>query len=231
MRSIEDSLPEPLPLTLFWSPGSCSFAPHVVLEELGVPYRAEVILSRDGRMTNTPEWRLVNPKGRVPALHPVPGWSGGRHDLLTEVPAILVYLAQRFGTPTLLPSDPAGLARCLEWMNWLSGTVHAQGYGGIWRPERFSDDARTHNSIAAKGRETVLASYALIERILSDGRVWSAGRDYTVVDPYLTVFHRWGVRIGLDMRGYPAWSRLAAEVLSRPAARRVLEAEADAEPG
>src|SRR6202035_167534 len=108
---------------LYYSPGACSMAVHIVLEEIGAPYELELISSsgpREGRMTATPEWRAVNPKGRVPAVSGRPGRIGGGADLLTEAPAILAYLARTNPGAGLLPADPAGEARCLEWLNFLS---------------------------------------------------------------------------------------------------------------
>ena len=131
---------------LFYSPGACSLAPHIVLEEIGLPFELELISSRgerEGAMTATAEWRAMNPKGRIPALSGVPGSMGGAASLLTEVTAILVYLAMEHPHSRLLPTASAPLARCLEWMNWLSGNVHAISYGQIWRAQRYSvDEAR-----------------------------------------------------------------------------------------
>ncbi|MGH8516343.1 MAG: glutathione S-transferase N-terminal domain-containing protein, partial [Panacagrimonas sp.] len=87
---------------LFHSPGACSMAPHIVLEELGVPYEAvRVVIAEGGN--RTPEYLSVNPRGRVPAL-----WvnDAGGERILTEAMAIMVYLARRHPQPSLLPEDP-----------------------------------------------------------------------------------------------------------------------------
>src|SRR5689334_17701971 len=83
--------------TFYYSPGTCSLAPHIVLEEIGQPYEMTLISAsgpREGEATSTPAWKAINPKGRVPALLGVPGRIGGADSLLTEVPAILTYLAR-----------------------------------------------------------------------------------------------------------------------------------------
>jgi glutathione S-transferase len=213
---------------LFYSPGACSLAVHIVLEEIGAPFSLELVSSRgerEGAMTATDEWRAINPKGRVPALSPVAGSAGGAPDLLTEVPAILHYLAARHPEAGLLPVEPAAAA-CLEWMNWLSGNVHAMSYGQIWRAQRFSADDAALPSIREQGRTNLAEQYGYIERLLGDGRTWAVPEGYSVVDPYLLVFFHWGQRIGLAMRGeYPAWSGLADRFVARPAVRRALEAE------
>jgi len=212
-------------LKLFYSPGACSMAPHIVLEEIGKPYEAEVISIPDGK-TQSPEWKAVNPKGRVPALLGVPGSMGGKPGLLTEANAIMLYLARTNPGAKLLPSDPAAEARCIEWMNWLTGTVHATAIGQVWRTARFADDEKAHPAIKAKGEQSVKDAFAYIESVLGDGRDWAVPGQYTVVDPYLFVFYRWGGRLGLNMSAqYPAWTRIMDKVKARPAVQKVLADE------
>ena len=214
---------------LFYSPGACSMAPHIALEEIGCEFELALISSsgeREGAMTGTDEWRAVNPKGRVPALLSVPGNMGGAPSLLTEAPAILFYLASTHPEAQLLPGDPAAAARSLEWLNWLSSHVHAMSYGQIWRAHRYSDDEAHLDAIRARGRKTLLEQYAYVERVLGDSRDWAVPQGYSIADAYLLVFFRWGQRIGLAMRAhYPAWSRLTDRALERPAVARVLERE------
>jgi glutathione S-transferase len=204
-------------------------AAHIVLEEIGEPYDLELVSSsgvREGKMTATPAWRAINPKGRVPALLGVPGRIGGADDLLTELHAIMVYLARSYPAARLLPTDRAAEARCIEWMNWLASNVHAMSYGQIWRPQRFVADEALFEAVQAKGAENVREQYAYIESMLADGREWAVPDGYSVVDPYLLVFYQWGERIRLDMRAhYLAWTRLTERMLARPAVRRVLEHE------
>jgi len=214
---------------LYYSPGACSLAAHIVLEEIGAPYELELV-SSSGRLggagTTSAAWLTQNPKGRVPALSGVPGRIGGGAELLTELSAILVFLARTHPAARLLPADPAGEARCVEWMNWLSGSVHAMSYGQIWRANRFVAHERDFAAVEAKGRANLEEQYAYIESLLGDGRDWAVPGGYSVVDPYLLVFYVWGGRVGLDMRaGYPAWARLTERVLARPAVKRVLAHE------
>jgi glutathione S-transferase len=214
---------------LFYSPGACSLAAHIVLEEIGLPYEVELVSAsgpREGEMTATAEWKAMNPKARVPALTDVPGRIGGRANLLTEAPAILFYLARAHPSAGLLPSEPAGEARCLEWMNYLSGSVHATAYSQIWRPLRFVGDDKDAPPVVAKGEQCVREHYEYIERLVADGRDWAVPGAYSIVDPYLLVFFRWGRRIGIDMSSlYPSWTRLTERIAARPAVRRVLARE------
>ena len=205
-------------LKLYYSPGACSMAPHILLEEIGVPYEPVLVSIPEGK-TRSPEFLAINPKGRVPALLTVEG------EILTEVPAISVYIAEQSPGLKLLPQGGLPLARCLEWFNWLSGTVHTSAFGTWWRTQRFLDDEKQFPPLREKGRRNILEHFAAIEGRLTD-RSWAVGNAYTAVDSYLLVFFRWGHRIGLDMRaGYPQWTRHAERVLERPAVQRVLQQE------
>lgn len=211
---------------LYYSPGACSLAVHIVLEEIGEPYEAEVRSAKNGEGTTTAEYLALNPKGRVPALTGVSGGSGGARNLLTEAVSILLFLARSHPEAKLLPADAAAEARCLEWLSWISVDLHGVGYGQLWRPHRFVSDPTLHTAVKAKGLENIRAAYDHIDRVLSDGRDWAVPAQYTVVDAYLTVFWLWGRRIGLDMEaGWPNWARLMTKVLARPAVQRAISLE------
>lgn len=205
---------------LYYSPGACSLAVHIVLEEIGLPYEVELRSARDGEGTTTPDYLAINPKGRVPALTGVDGDT-----VLTEVLAILLFLARSHPAARLLPDDPAGEARVLEWLGWLSVDLHGIGYGQLWRAHRFVEDPALEDAVQAKGRVNIMAAYGHIEQRLADGRTWAVAGRYSVVDPYLLVFWLWGRRVGFAMEDWPHWSRLMERVLARPAVLRVLARE------
>lgn len=211
---------------LYYSPAACSLAVHIVLEEIGAPYETEIRSAQNSEGTSAPDYLALNPKGRVPALTGVAGAAGGAPGLLTEAPAILNFLALSHPQAGLLPDDPSARARVHEWLNWLSGQVHGLGYGALWRPQRFVDDATLYPAIETRGLKTIVAGNDHIERILSDGRDWAVPGAYTIVDPFLLVFQLWGRRIGLDMQArWPTWAALSDRTLARPAVRRALDQE------
>ncbi|RXV73374.1 glutathione S-transferase family protein [Burkholderia stabilis] len=201
--------------TLFYCPGHLSFAPHVILRELGEPFELALVSIKDGA-TQSPEFRRLNPKGKVPVLH-----TGG--DVLTESSAILLYLGMRFPEARLLPDTAMGVARAVEWMNWLAsvlpGTVALN-----FHPSRFSDDAAAHDGIRAKGRAGILAAYAQIDERLA-ARDWALGEHYSIVDPMLLIFFKWGNMLKLDMRGFAHWAAHTERMLRRPAVATALSVE------
>lgn len=209
------------PYRLFYSPGACSMAPHILLEELGVPYEPVRLVIAEGD-NRKPEYLVINPRGRVPAL--AIGDAQGER-ILTEASAILVYLARCHPRAGLLPEDPELFSRALEWMSWLASTMHQAGVRTVFRPERFTVDAAGAPAIAEQGRAAIRAGYADIESRL-EGKSFALADRFSVVDIYLLVFYRWGNRCGLAMRrDYPHYARVMDSVRQRPAVQRVIARE------
>lgn len=214
VNSRETLLNNAMTPTLYFSPGACSLAPHIVLEEIGRPYQLALASTSDGT-TRSPDYLRLNPKGRVPVL--VTGES-----VLTEAPAILVHLALSAPELKLLALTNEGLVRTLEWFNWLSGTVHSVAIRQVRRPQSFSEDVSQHAAIIALGKAALASAFELIEARLQ-GLTWLIEDRYTVLDAYLLVFHRWGHSIGFDMaNNYPRWSAHTHRVAQRPAVATAL---------
>ncbi len=207
--------------TLYWAPGTCAIAPRIVLEEIGAPYQEERVSidqqSRNEVLVNS-DYLKINPKGRVPALA-----IGDR--VLTEAPAIMMYLARQNPGASLLPDDAEGEARVLEWLNYLTTAVHAVAFGQIVRPQRFVEEAEAFPLVVAKGRRNVATAYAHIEKELT-GRQWAAAEQYTLADIYLLFFYLGSKRFGNPMeKNFPAWAAVADRALARPAVARALKRE------
>jgi glutathione S-transferase len=206
---------------LFYSPGACSLAPHIVLEELGVAFEPVRVVIAEGA-NRAPAYLAVNPRGRVPALQIV---DGQNTRTMTEALAIMIYLAQRHPEAELLETAPESFAHTLEWMSWLGSTLHQTGIRTVLRPERFTTDAEGAPAIAARGLENVASAYADLEQRLPLHGYALGGR-FTVLDAYLLVFYRWGNKVGLHMRErFPRYTALMDHVRVRPAVQRVIARE------
>jgi glutathione S-transferase len=202
--------------TLHAAPGSCSFAPHIVLEEIGEAYSL-ALMSPGHPETKTEQFRQLNPKGRIPVLTT-------DNFILTEAPAILIHLGLTCPGAGLLSPVPEAIVRSMEWFNWLSGTVHAVAVRMVWRPDYFTDDSE-HGPLIAKGKQHLSSAFALIESKMKE-HLWAVGDHYSVVDPYLLVFYRWGNRMRIDMQNsYPAWTAHARRLEARPAVQMALSQE------
>ena len=204
--------------TLFYSPGSCSMAPHIVLEDLGVSYQRVLISTKDGHQ-HSAEYRKVNPRARVPALQ-----LG--EQILTECVAILFYLADTHPEKNLLPNEPWARAQALSLGSFFTSSVHAGAAAGAFRPERFTDDEAARQGVAKKCRETFQGYMGELDVMLQT-KTYLLGDEYSVFDSYALVFFRWGNRMKLDMKGlFPAYHRHTQLMLTRPAVQRVLQNEA-----
>lgn len=185
-------------LTLYFAPGSSSMAPHIALHEIGAPFEARS-LSFKTRAMHAPEILALNPEGKVPIL-----MIDGRP--LTEVAAILFYLARRFPEAALLPTgDIEQEAQAISWMSFAASTLH---------PSR------------GKGAEAARAAFAIADRRLG-AREWALGARYSIADIHLFRLF-WRLRYaGLAPEGaFDNLDRHYAAMMRRPAVQRTCAAEA-----
>ncbi len=108
-------------------------------------------------------------------------------------------------------------------MNWLTG-IHSSVIAQNWRVERFSNNPSTYKDIQVKGMENLIEVCGQIDTKLRNLK-WAVGEKYSIVDPYLLVFFRWGNRLGLDMREFLHWTKHAKLVEKRKAVQSVLKVE------
>ncbi|HKE47168.1 MAG TPA: hypothetical protein VKB52_03820 [Rhodanobacteraceae bacterium] len=203
-------------IRLWFSPGACSVAPRILLNEIGASYQAIRTAIADGAHL-TDEFVRLNPKKRVPVL-------ALDDAVITELPAIATAISQLAPERSLMGKGGLDTVRVYEWMNWLSGTLHAQGFGALWRPLRFSADRTTHESIGAQGRATIADCFDAIEQKLV--APFAVGGAFTSVDAFLLVFYRWGNRIGIEMPArYPRYAQFARTLAARDAVVAAFEAE------
>lgn len=183
-------------LALYIAPGSSSMAPHIALNEAGAEFELRP-LSFHKQEQRQQSYLAINPEGKVPVL--IDG------DLvLTEVAAILFYIARRFPDAGLLPVGLAGEARALAWMSFLASTVHPAGRAG----NPGAPDA-----------------YMQAERRL-DGREWALDGKMSVVDIHLfRLFWRNHPRFGFSRESYPGLWSLHDRMMARPAVQRTCAAE------
>jgi glutathione S-transferase len=202
-------------IKLYYSPGACSLAPHIVLEELGLPYGVVRISTAEGQQ-RSPEYLRINPRGRVPTLVV-------DNKVLVENVAILAFLGGGFPAKGLWPAKTWDQAQALSMMAWLADTVHP-AFAHIFRAERFADDAAAIEAVKAKGRTTYWGCLQEIDGLLA-GKQWAVGSRYCVVDAYLVVFYRWGNRNGFAMDHLRHYTALIDRVLARPAVKKVMADE------
>jgi glutathione S-transferase len=199
-------------LTLYFTPGACSMAAHIVLEESGEKYEGKRVDLANGEQRSE-AYLKINPQGRVPALRLDNG------EPLAENTAILPYLGKRFG---LWPNDPIAEAKALSLIGFFAASVHP-AHAHVGRPERYAADPSAFPTLKETGLKAFHGHLQQVDRMLA-GREWFSEK-YSVLDPYGFVFYTWGVRRELPMRELKNYTALKDRMLKRPAVQRVVEEE------
>lgn len=200
-------------LKLFFSKGSCAVASRIALEDAGAPYELVKVDLAAGEQ-RSPDYLKINPKGRVPALVTEQG-------VLTETPAILVYIAQTFPAARLAPlDDPFEFARLQAFNSYIASTVHINHAHGR-RGARWADQQSSFEDMKAKVPETMMASMRMIELDYFEGP-WVMGEQYTVADAYLHTISNWLEGDGVDIRDLPIIRDHHERMSERPSVQRAL---------
>ena len=140
-------------MKLMYSPGACSIGIHVLLEEIGKPYEAQLVNLREGAQFK-PEFTAVNPKSKVPTLVRDDG------SVLTEYPAIAYWLARTNPDKKLLPDDVDAQARALEALDYAVATIHMQGFARLFRASNFTPNPEDEDKVKERGKEMVEKGFA-----------------------------------------------------------------------
>ena len=196
-------------MKLYYSPGACSLASHITLNEAGVAHSAEKVDLRDKVTETGADFRAVSPRGAVPVLVLDSG------DVLTEGVAIMQHVMDS-AAPGVLPA-PGTLARArlTEALNYVSTEVH-KTYSPIFRGLEGE----------AKAAQLALldARLQLIEDKLAS-RAFLAGDSYTPADAYLFTVTNWSKGVGHDLTKFPHLVALRDRVAARPAVQAAMRAE------
>lgn len=203
-------------LKLFYSPGSCALASHIALEDAKADYEA-VRVNFGANEQRGPDYLAINPKGRVPALVTDRG-------VVTENPAILLYIAQSFPAAGLAPlDDPFALAKAQAFNMYLCATLHVAHAHGR-RGARWADDPAAIAEMKRKVPQSVGECFYLIEQEMLAGP-WVMGEDYSICDPYLFTVSQWLEEDGVDLSRVPNILDHRSRMADRMSVRRALAEE------
>jgi glutathione S-transferase len=213
---VADESEEERMLTLYYTPHSCALASHVALEQADAQYEAvRVDFSRQEQ--RSPEYLRINPKGRVPALVTNRG-------ILTETPAILLYICQTHPQAGLAPLDDAfALAQVNAFNSYLCSTVHV-AHAHRMRGNRWADDPAAIAAMQKKVPQSVGECFELIERELLVGP-WVMGERFTISDIYLFTLAQWLEADGVDPARIPRVADHRLRMSRDPVVCRVIASE------
>jgi glutathione S-transferase len=204
-------------LKLYYAADTCSLASHIALEEAGADY-ALARISFAQNEQRSPDYLAINAKGRVPAMVTNRG-------ILTETPAMLVFIAQSFPHARLAPLDDAfAFAEVQAFNSFLCSTLHV-AHAHRMRGHRWADNEAAIAAMKRKVPDSVGACYDLIERHMFRGP-WVMGDDYTICDPYLFTIAQWMEGDGVDPARFPRVADHRRRMSERAAVRTAIAQEA-----
>jgi glutathione S-transferase len=204
-------------MKLYYSPNACSLGIHIILEEIGKPYDLSLVALKDGAQHQA-EYLAINPKSKVPALD-----LGNGERVLTEFPTIAMYLGASSPEAGLWPKDLVAQARTLEALDYITGTVHPQGFTRQFRPNYFSLHEEDHPKVVEQGRANAERHFGILESQWA-GDAWLLPQGYSVADAALFFVEFWHTR-RVRKTLPPKLDRHLKAMLERPAVQRALEQE------
>lgn len=205
-------------MKLYYSPNACSMAIHVILEEIGAPYELALVSLREGAQHEA-AYAAVNPKAKVPALD-----RGDGGPVLTELPAIAMWLGATNPGAKLWPGEADAQARCLEMLDYVAGTVHPQAFTRQFRPANFTVREEDHPKAVETGRANAKKYFDVVEGLMAGDDGWWLKTGYSVADAALFFVTYWQAkRVGDPMP--PKVAAHFQKMLARPAVQRALQQE------
>jgi len=198
-------------MRLYYSPGACSLAPHIVAREAGIPIELMKV-DLAAKLTDSGEdFRAVNPKGSVPTL----ALSDGT--VLTEGAVISQFLADRSPGVGLLPAQGSfERYRALEWLIFVATELH-KAFGPLWRKDT-----------PAEMRTTVIemlgTRFSYLDRHLAR-HDYLHGHRFGIADAYAFTVLSWAPVVGIDLKQWPNVAAYVARIAARPSVIAALAAE------
>ncbi|HZH44552.1 MAG TPA: glutathione transferase GstA [Lysobacter sp.] len=198
-------------MKLYYVPGTCSLAPHIIARELGIDLKLEKVdfvtkTYGDGR-----DFNEINPKGYVPALELDNG------EVLTEGPAIMQYLADLRPEGGLAPANGTfERVRLQELLGYINSELH-KSFGPLWNPASLPE-------VREERSEYLRKRFGLFEKLLAK-QPYLMGDRFTVADVYLFVVAAWSKPTKFDLSPFPVIQEFQKRIGSRPAVQQAMVAE------
>ena len=199
-------------MKLYYKPGACSLASHILLEESDSTFELEKV-DTDTKLTeHHADYLKINPKGYVPALELSDGV------ILTEGPAILQFLADKFSNDSLLPAATSlERARVIESLTYTSSELH-KAFSPLFKSDATDDEK-------SRAKSNVAKKFDFIEQQLADSREFIVGAHFSIADAYLFVVSNWSNFVGITLNSWPNLSNYMTRLSQRPSVQRAMKTE------
>ena len=198
-------------MKLYFSPGACSMATHIVLRETGQPFDLEKVNLATKETESGEDYTKVNPKGYVPALRLDNG------EVLTEAAVTLQYVADQKPESGIVPqAGSMERYRLMELLNFISTEIH-KSFGALFNPN--ITPAHKEHQLALIGKRCDVLSQQL------EGKQYLTGDAFSVADAYLFTVLSWSKGLNVDMTKWPTLTDYMDRVADRPAVKEAMKAE------
>ena len=199
-------------MKLYYSPGACSLASHIAIEEAGLPYEGIPAPTKTHQLPDGTDYYTINPLGYVPLLQLDDGTK------LTEGPAIMQFIADQAPAKQLAPANGTVARYQLQaWLNLIATEVHKGGFSPLFNPA-------TPAEVKAATTERLQGRLKWINSQL-EGKSFLMGEQFTVADGYLCVVCSWAPRVGVDLSAHTNIQAFSARVAARPGVQAAMRAE------
>jgi glutathione S-transferase len=209
-------------ITLHYDPGSASFAPHVLLNELGLPFELRLV-ERERNAHKSPEYLALNPNGLIPVF--VDGEL-----VLYETVAILLHLADSYPAAQLAPAlATPQRAQYYKWLVWMTNTLQATLIHYFYA-HRMVDAGNEAGAAQVKGQAEIKVAGCLAQidaQLARHGSPWLLGERYSAADPMAFMLGRWtrNFQNSRPARDYPHIAPYMRRMFERPAVAKAMATE------
>ena len=204
-------------MKLYYVPGACSLAPHIILEEMGIPYTAQKLSFEDDSL-NRPEYSKINPMHAVPALALQDG------TVITETSAIMQYIAEQKPSTNLVPrAGTIERTKQQQYLNFVTSELHPT-FGLLWSAETFVKDEKARVDFTNNVKQKIADRLEVFNNWLN-GKTYLMGEQFTVADAYAFTVISWSKYVDVKIDRYSNIPGYLSRVAERPAVLRTLKNE------
>lgn len=196
-------------MNLYFSPLACSLATRISLYEANAAADYTRVDTRAKRVADGSDFRKINPMGQVPVLE-------DEGILLTENPAVLQYVASRFPTAQLAPTEGVDRSRLQQWLSFIGTELHKAVFVPLLDPN-------APDAVKAYARERAALRFGILQEHLA-GREFVLDR-FSVVDAYLVAVLNWAAVTAIDLAQWPAVRDYHQRLLKRPSIAKAVAEE------
>lgn len=198
-------------MKLYYLPGACSLAPHIVMREAGIPVELDKVDRNTRKTESGKDYLAINPLGYVPAV------ETGDGQVMREAAVVIQRLADQKPAAKLAPAPGTPERyKLMEWLHFISTELH-KGTSPLFHP-KATDDWK------AVVRERLSDRYGYVAKHLEKNK-FLMGDQFTVADAYLFTVAGWTKHVGIDLGKWPALKAYCERIAQRPAVQAALKAE------